>query len=365
MSSLIDYVCRYSGRNEWVYQWNQYIPLIPDCGSEILFPFLLVIFTLLGLLPYTVILIASKSSHSRLISCLYLSKSGLVCISFLLNAVWILYVVLEMREFGLYSFVRPGLISLSLVSFIIVMHYERKRNTPNSGVSFYYLLLLNFVWICCCWNHTVHYIKHLQNSTMLFTTINNTSVILNNNNTTTTITLPFHSTIRNKENFLNILDYINLLISFIIFILNCNSERRQCLNTNRIINITKKNPNIITDNVNNNNNNSTINPNDDQDLSEHLTNQMEVNYSDENVEIQNLQVNANNNNNDANYGLDMNISEGGSNISLGQRQLVFLDYDRILVLEDGQMKELDSPKMLLQNKNSAFYSLAKDAHLVE
>lgn len=118
---------------------------------------------------------------------------------------------------------------------------------------------------------------------MLFTTVNNTSVIPNT--TTTTTTLPLHSTIRNKENFLNILDYINLLISFIIFILNCNSERRQCLKTNRIINITKKNPNIITDNVNN-----TINPNDDQDLSEHLTNQIEVNYSDENVEIQNLQV---------------------------------------------------------------------------
>ncbi|CAH8599745.1 unnamed protein product [Schistosoma mattheei] len=141
-----------------------------------------------------------------------------------------------MREFGLYSFVRPALISFSLVSFIIVIHYERKRNTPNSGVSFYYLLLLNFVWICCCWNHTVQYIKHLQNSTMLFTTINNTSVIPN----TATITLPLHSTIRNKENFLNILDYINLLISFIIFILNCNSERRQCLKTNRIINITKR-----------------------------------------------------------------------------------------------------------------------------
>ncbi|VDP73117.1 unnamed protein product [Schistosoma mattheei] len=44
------------------------------------------------------------------------SGRGLVCISFLLNAVWILYVVLEMREFGLYSFVRPALISFSLVS---------------------------------------------------------------------------------------------------------------------------------------------------------------------------------------------------------------------------------------------------------
>ncbi|KAH9589496.1 Multidrug resistance-associated protein 1, variant 2 [Schistosoma haematobium] len=147
-------------------------------------------------------------------------------------------------------------------------------------------------------------------------------------------------------------------------------------------------------------------------------------YTDEAIwhalELANLKSfikDANNNNNDANYGLDMNISEGGSNISLGQRQLVclarallrhtsilvldeataaidmqtdnliqetirrefssctvitiahrlntVLDYDRILVLEDGQMKELDSPKMLLQNKNSAFYSLAKDAHLVE
>ncbi|VDP25018.1 unnamed protein product [Schistosoma curassoni] len=145
-------------------------------------------------------------------------------------------------------------------------------------------------------------------------------------------------------------------------------------------------------------------------------------YTDEAIwhalELANLKSfikDANNNNNDANYGLDMNISEGGSNISLGQRQLVclarallrhtsilvldeataaidmqtdnliqetirrefssctvitiahrlntVLDYDRILVLEDGQMKELDSPKMLLQNKNSAFYSLAKDAHL--
>ncbi|CAI2733366.1 unnamed protein product [Schistosoma spindalis] len=284
MSSFIDYVCQYSGKNEWVYQWNQYIPSFPDCGSEILFPFLLVIFTLVGLLPYTAILICSKSSHSRLISCLYLGKSGLVCISLLLNAVGILYVVLEIQEFSLYSFFRPAFISLSLVSFIIVMHYERTRNTPNSGVSFYYLLLLNLVWICCCWNHTVHYIKYSQNSTILFTTINHTFVIPNNNNTT----LLFNSTIRNKENFLNILDYINLLISFIIFILNCNSERRQCLKTNKIINITKLNPNIITDHVNNNNN--TINPNDDKDLTEHLTNQIKVNDSDENVEIQNSQA---------------------------------------------------------------------------
>ncbi|CAH8286378.1 unnamed protein product, partial [Schistosoma turkestanicum] len=124
-----------------------------------------------------------------------------------------------------------------------------------------------------------------------------------------------------------------------------------------------------------------------------------------------------NNANNDNFGLDLMISEGGSNISLGQRQLVclarallrhtsilvldeataaidmqtdnliqetirrefstctvitiahrlntVLDYDRILVLQDGQLKEIDSPKSLLQNKNSIFYSLAKDAHIVD
>ncbi|CAH8607404.1 unnamed protein product [Heterobilharzia americana] len=121
--------------------------------------------------------------------------------------------------------------------------------------------------------------------------------------------------------------------------------------------------------------------------------------------------------NNGNLGLDMIISEGGSNISLGQRQLVclarallrhtsilvldeataavdmntdnliqetirrefssctvltiahrlntVLDYDRVLVLEEGQVKELDSPKVLLKDKNSKFYALAKDANLVK
>ncbi|CAH8644795.1 unnamed protein product [Schistosoma rodhaini] len=280
MTSLMDYVCPYSGENEWVYQWNEYLPSIPDCGNKILFPFLLVIFSLLGLLPYTFVLIASKSSHRRLISCLYLGKLGLVCISLLLNTVGILYVVLKMKEFALYTFARPAFVSISLVSFIIVMHYERKRNTPNSGVCFYYLLLLNFVWICCCWNHIVHYIKNSKNSMALFTTINNTSIIPNRNTT-----LPLHSMIQNKEDFYEILDYINLLISLIIFILNCNSERRQCLETNKIINITKKCPNVITDVLNN-----PIDENDDKDLSEHLTNETTLNYNDVNVEIQNLQA---------------------------------------------------------------------------
>ncbi|XP_034255070.1 multidrug resistance-associated protein 1-like [Thrips palmi] len=115
-------------------------------------------------------------------------------------------------------------------------------------------------------------------------------------------------------------------------------------------------------------------------------------------------------------GLNHEMSEGGENLSVGQRQLVCLarallrktkvllfdeataavdletddliqktiredfkectiltiahrlntimDSDRVLVLEQGQVAEFDSPKNLLQNKTSMFHSLAKDAGLV-
>ncbi|KAF8561375.1 hypothetical protein P879_07964 [Paragonimus westermani] len=116
-------------------------------------------------------------------------------------------------------------------------------------------------------------------------------------------------------------------------------------------------------------------------------------------------------------GLNMVISEGGSNLSMGQRQLVCLarallrrtpilvldeataavdpvtdsliqetirkefsdctvltiahrlntimDYDRILVLHEGRMLEVGTPSELLKDANSKFYALAKDAHSVE
>ena len=38
---------------------------------------------------------------------------------------------------------------------------------------------------------------------------------------------------------------------------------------------------------------------------------------------------------------------------------------RIMVLDAGHIAELDTPSVLLQNKQSLFYNLAKDAGLVE
>ncbi|TPP55792.1 Cystic fibrosis transmembrane conductance regulator [Fasciola gigantica] len=116
-------------------------------------------------------------------------------------------------------------------------------------------------------------------------------------------------------------------------------------------------------------------------------------------------------------GLDMIISESGSNISMGQRQLIclarallrrtrilvldeataamdpitdgliqttirtsfshctvvtiahrlntILDYDRVIVLHAGRIVEVGNPRELLQNIDGSFYALAKDAHLVE
>lgn len=115
-------------------------------------------------------------------------------------------------------------------------------------------------------------------------------------------------------------------------------------------------------------------------------------------------------------GLQHKISEGGENLSVGQRQLICLarallrktkvlvldeataaidletddliqttireefadctiltiahrlntimDYNRVLVLDQGTIKEFDRPESLLQNKESIFYGMAKDARLV-
>lgn len=39
-------------------------------------------------------------------------------------------------------------------------------------------------------------------------------------------------------------------------------------------------------------------------------------------------------------------------------------YYRIMVLDQGEVKEFDNPQVLLQRTNSLFYQLAKDAGIV-
>ena len=43
----------------------------------------------------------------------------------------------------------------------------------------------------------------------------------------------------------------------------------------------------------------------------------------------------------------------------------FSSFFRILVLDYGEVKEFDSPQVLLSRKDGLFYSLAKEAGLVE
>lgn len=51
-------------------------------------------------------------------------------------------------------------------------------------------------------------------------------------------------------------------------------------------------------------------------------------------------------------------------ITIAHRLNTILDYDRIMVLDAGKIKEFASPQKLLQNQNSVFYSLARDAQIV-
>ena len=48
-------------------------------------------------------------------------------------------------------------------------------------------------------------------------------------------------------------------------------------------------------------------------------------------------------------------------LTIAHRLNTILDYDKILVMDAGEVRELDTPRNLLGNPNSLFASLAKNA----
>ncbi|XP_059158170.1 multidrug resistance-associated protein 1-like isoform X2 [Physella acuta] len=51
-------------------------------------------------------------------------------------------------------------------------------------------------------------------------------------------------------------------------------------------------------------------------------------------------------------------------LTIAHRLNTIMDYDRVIVMDRGLIKEMDTPQALLSNPESAFYSMAKDANLV-
>ena len=51
-------------------------------------------------------------------------------------------------------------------------------------------------------------------------------------------------------------------------------------------------------------------------------------------------------------------------VTIAHRLNTIIDYDRIIVMDEGMVKEFDSPKALLANTQSMFYAMAKDANLL-
>jgi len=56
--------------------------------------------------------------------------------------------------------------------------------------------------------------------------------------------------------------------------------------------------------------------------------------------------------------------DGCTIITIAHRLNTVLDYDRVLVLKDGVIAELDSPKQLMQTDGSIFRAMCQDAGLV-
>ena len=56
--------------------------------------------------------------------------------------------------------------------------------------------------------------------------------------------------------------------------------------------------------------------------------------------------------------------KGHTILTVAHRLNTIMDYDRILVLNKGEIQEFDSPSVLLQDTSSEFYSMAKDANIL-
>jgi ABC-type multidrug transport system fused ATPase/permease subunit len=51
-------------------------------------------------------------------------------------------------------------------------------------------------------------------------------------------------------------------------------------------------------------------------------------------------------------------------VTIAHRLNTIIDYDRVIVMNKGQIAEFDTPKALLEDSNSIFHSMARDANLV-
>jgi ATP-binding cassette subfamily C (CFTR/MRP) protein 1 len=56
--------------------------------------------------------------------------------------------------------------------------------------------------------------------------------------------------------------------------------------------------------------------------------------------------------------------KGCTILTIAHRINTLMDYDRILVLDEGSVVEFDSPKTLLSNRNGAFFGLAQESGLI-
>ena len=52
-------------------------------------------------------------------------------------------------------------------------------------------------------------------------------------------------------------------------------------------------------------------------------------------------------------------------LTIAHRLSTIMDYDKVIVMKEGQVAEYDEPKALLSDKSTIFYSMCNDANIAK
>ncbi|KAG5443091.1 Multidrug resistance-associated protein 1 [Clonorchis sinensis] len=201
---------------EWVEVWNRPIPYIPQCQILFIVPCLYLFYGTFMCIPYATHLLLKKQKTSRPVSRILIAESVVLFILYWNNISQIVCELAGERPLYDQTLYSSSLLYILLLQ-LLVWHVERKRDAPNSSVSFFLLLFCTLGTAARCWNH----LSVVLDQTTTSNELSNISIAVTPNRAS----LQSFAVADWQADAIKITDMIDLCGLILLLILSTNSER--------------------------------------------------------------------------------------------------------------------------------------------